>query len=117
MTTQQAIEKAIEGGFPPSKLRTKITNLNKTGKYPPQIVTSYDIDPLLLMPLFWQCLENALGWKPEKYLVDRLCHGKRIQFYMHKHGERLTPQWKIKWHRLIDHLAEGKDIESFFKNL
>jgi hypothetical protein len=25
--------------------------------------------------------------------------------------------WKVCWHRLIDHLANGKDAESFFKEL
>lgn len=29
----------------------------------------------------------------------------------------MNENWKKKWHRFIDHLAEGKDPESFFSNL
>lgn len=47
----------------------------------------------LIDPLFWQSLGKAMGWSP-------------------MYGE-----WKTKWHRFIDHLAEGKDINSFFENL
>lgn len=25
--------------------------------------------------------------------------------------------WRFHWHRFIDHLAEGKDVESFFASL
>lgn len=28
-----------------------------------------------------------------------------------------NPEWKELWYRFIDHLAEGKDAESFFKEL
>jgi hypothetical protein len=28
-----------------------------------------------------------------------------------------TNAWRFHWHRLIDHLADGKDAESFFASL
>ena len=48
-----------------------------------------------LDPLFWQALGKAMGWG----------------------GEDWDGGWRKHWHRFIDHLAEGKDAESFFKDL
>lgn len=45
----------------------------------------------LLDPLFWQALSKSEGY------------GKTYQMEI--------------WHRFIDHLAEGKDINSFFEEL
>jgi hypothetical protein len=45
----------------------------------------------LLDPSFWQALGKAKGWN--------------------------IGTVEINWHRLIDHLAEGKDAESFFAAL
>jgi len=53
----------------------------------------------LLEPLFWQCLGKSLGW-PE---VDM--------------RNPIDPAWLWRWHMLIDHLAEGKDIDDYFKGL
>jgi hypothetical protein len=50
-----------------------------------------------LLPDFWQSLGKALGWILE--------------------GHAGRKQWKEEWHRLIDHLAEGKTAESFFESL
>src|SRR5689334_13906234 len=51
-------------------------------------------------PAFWQALGKARGWE----LEDRAwrCGEDRYRHY---------------WHRFIDHLAEGKDAESFFRDL
>lgn len=117
MTIKQAIEKAIDGGFPTRKLRTKIENLNKTGIGSPNLVTGYDIEPLVLNPLFWKCLGTAMGWKKwecdcgEQYEMQ----GIIICPLCNEHGARES--WRQRWHRLIDHLAEGKSVESFFANL
>lgn len=49
---------------------------------------------ILLDPLFWSSLGKALGWR-----------------------ETIIPMWIQKWHDFIDHLAEGKNAESFFTAL
>lgn len=49
-----------------------------------------------LDPNFWQSLGKALGWE---YKSDSPEH------------------WKLEWHLFIDHLADGKDSESFFNDL
>ncbi len=54
-----------------------------------------------LDPAFWQALGKARGW------VDEMYYGESLIF----------PQWKHHWHWFIDHLAEGKDAESFFATL
>lgn len=54
----------------------------------------------LLDPSFWQALGKARGW--EKW------------FMPYKYG---MTEWQGNWHRFIDHLAEGGDSETFFKNL
>lgn len=52
---------------------------------------------VFLDPLFWQSLGKARGWK--------------------ENGETGLHQWIIYWHRFVDHLAEGKEAESFFADL
>lgn len=44
-------------------------------------------------PQFWQALGKSLGWK----------------------NEFGPGTWLRFWHNFIDHLAEGKSIESFFE--
>lgn len=90
MTIKKAIQLAIENGY-----KDWCTN-GETIEYYPEIA--------FLSPLFWQSLGKALGW--DKYS-----------------GEILTtendpsPYWKDVWHYFINHLAEGKSAEEFFKNL
>lgn len=116
MTIEKAIEKAIDGGFPTSKLRTKIENLNKTGIGAPNLVTSYDIEPLVLNPLFWKCLGTAMGWKDlanKNFDIYEL----RMNLASKTVVQKFTETWRWQMHLFIGHLAEGKDIESFFANL
>ena len=55
---------------------------------------------IFLDPQFWQSLGKALGW------ATQFDEDKGFNY-----------QWKDYWHKFIDHLADGKDIESFFKDL
>lgn len=97
MTIQQAIEKAIEGGWNERLIFEKNGHLCDSS--------------FLLDPLFWQSLGKAMWW--DKLTVER--DGRT--FKAGKYG--LLPEfvWQGEWHRFIDHLAEGKDQESFFENL
>jgi hypothetical protein len=56
---------------------------------------------VFLDPLFWQALGKARGWD--------IAYGS--------YGWETAEEWKVNWHRFIDHLAEGKDAESFFAQL
>lgn len=51
---------------------------------------------------FWQALGKAEGW-------DKKMETKERSIY--------TNAWKDEWHNFIDHIAEGKSIDSFFNEL
>jgi len=98
MTITETIKKAVEGGYDSEE-----TFMND--------IWNKDANSFFLDPLFWQSLGKSLGWdKKAKKGYIRFCDIKdesgNTQFY-----------WNYIWHRFIDHLAEGKSIESFFKEL
>jgi len=55
-------------------------------------------EAVFLDPLFWQCLGKGIRWVTVNYYNE-------------------GPEWKIQWHRFINHLAAGKDAETFFAEL
>lgn len=87
---EQAIKKAIKEGWKvPEDYEDDVVEL----------ATRYWQDTCL-DPLFWQALfKEYISGLPFK-----------IQ-------DRTLPQWRQQWHRFIDHLAEGKDAESFFAEI
>lgn len=105
---KEAIQKAIEGGYKLpndtdySASYVKIKNVRGRttdfvfGQFGSQCLGTIPTADILLDPLFWQALGKAMGWE-----------------FRSDHKE----PWKKEWHRFIDHLAEGKDVESFFKDL
>ncbi len=92
---QQAIEKAIEGGYIPKRGDTRTIKVTDKG-----FEEKCDIDSILLDPLFWQALFK-------EYIPGR----------SFKISERTIPQWKSEWYYFIYHISEGKNVESFFKQL
>lgn len=87
MTIQEAIKKAIDGGWDSTGMVHEEKNDICNG--------------LFLDPLFWKALGKAMWWGDGRFKVsDWQTHG-----------------WLFHWHRLIDHLAEGKSVESFFEQL
>jgi len=101
MTIEETIQKAIDGGytvgwFKPSSVKSvedgEITYLSSDF-----LPVKEKLAKVLISPLFWQSLGKAMGW-----------------WGTNSNGKE---QWVNKWHRFIDHLAEGKDAESFFSNL
>lgn len=117
---EKAIKLAIEGGYKWKKSSNfringqEIIWRNEAGSWIEQLLR----EQLLLDPLFWQALGKSLGWEE---------HGDeyRLKGYMkmHKDGSvtsdlrSVWEGWQYAWHRFIDHLAEGKDAESFFTTL
>jgi len=93
MTIQEAIEKAIEGGWEKDGFVCQ-----------GELIGVEEI--ALLDPLFWQALGKAMGWET------------RITFYnSFIGGKENNDPWRLEMHRFIDHLAEGKTIESYFETL
>lgn len=68
-------------------------------------------DDIFLDPEFWKCLGKSLGWKDDK----------PSQTFTTEFGEIsskvLYRGYLSYWHHFIDHLAEGKDPDSFFAEL
>lgn len=92
--TQEAIKRAEKGGY-------KQFNSPRKGYI--------ELNQAFLDPLFWSCLGKVEEWSKEN-----------ISTFYDKNGHVFDvsmPRWQFEWHRLIDHLAEGHNIESFFKNL
>ena len=124
MTIQQAVEKAIEGGYMKAKdyfgyipSVVKEVHYNKPEKLhqghnffertsgsfhfgsAKKYSFSISVNEIFLDPLFWQSLGKAMGWRQDE----------------DQWGDRA--EWVSQWHRFIDHLADGKDAESFFEGL
>jgi hypothetical protein len=105
---KQAIKLAIEGGYfwkgeMNEKQKEKvITILNEHWQ---EVVVDKD---------FWQALGKAMGWV--KYTRADGCgaDNPRIED-MPNQGWKES--WEHHWHRFKAHLAEGKDADSFFKEL
>ncbi len=115
MTIQEAIKKAIEGGWTkygfPSGRKNDLRVIRSRGQFKNSALFKSPllvyIPPYKKIPLtdilldlkFWQCLGKALKW--------------------HTHNVKSIKGqgWWRKWHDFIDHLANGKTAEDFFKSL
>lgn len=142
---KEAIKKAIEGGWSPKGLNVEghpiswiiQATLNRSKFY----------ERYIFDPLFWQALGKAMEWGKDeaaieklrkdidyenRYYENALAHPTETeQFYqaLEKNKQKIGRMyleldtllegldWKNYWHRFIDHLAEGKDAESFFNEL
>lgn len=120
---EQAIKKAIEGGYGNSQSqKLQYYDEEKNGAwftwFDGEDVTEETLVPfsfLLLDPLFWQALGKADGWKDvyigqPKYVKGAL-YGQSVT------GNEVWQEWLYHWHRFIDHLAQGGDVDEFFNNL
>lgn len=132
---EQAIQKAIEGGYSSYAENVARNQLPITEAV--KAVRRKDSDKkILLDPLFWQALGKAEGWGEVMTLIDEKGHPKEWCYYQHcdvcgeivlGEGEECPndcqtenapmPSWTYHWHDLIDHLASGKDSDSYFKEL
>lgn len=114
MTIQQAIEKAIEGGYHRGQIGTSpIVEINcdfaiteTKGER-----NHYGLAWVWLDPLFWQSLGKAMGWKNTDGSTDFV--EQRLYLY----EDLSSGSWLGHWHRFVDALAEGKSAEDFFKEL
>lgn len=92
-----------------------------------ELDTSVSFTEICLDPLFWKALTFGLKLDIDMeyyhcpkdkdsgdYIIDGYCKqcGTKLEPFI-----KTTKNWLTKWHSFIDHLAEGKDIDSFFSNL
>jgi hypothetical protein len=104
MTIQEAIKKANENGYNGYPMPFcmecggyESPNKNRGGS-------------IFLDSQFWQCLGKGMGWDDKQK-----CKKGYITYF--EATEKQEHYWKYQWHLLIDHLAEGKTIESYFESL
>lgn len=109
MELNQIISKAVEGGYKPfsnmdnchlsGQVFICIPKLEKStniSAFIPNGFSQIPLSTILLSPLFWQSLGKQLEWGRHNGFIE-------------------TMNWKEMWHKFIDHLASGHDIQSFFK--
>lgn len=98
MTIKEVIEKAIEGGY-------KSPCCSGGVKLAEHLEENANM--VFLDPSFWQCLGKTMERKGfpdgKKYKIN----GRIVE----------RREWRKRWHRFVDTLAEGKSAESFFENL
>ncbi len=100
---EQAIKEAVENGFDNQVARDHLTDWRKF-----ETLTSHDYGWIFNRPEFWQALGKARGWG-KKTLSNGMVADVGRDGYINV--------WQSYWHDFIDHLAEGKDAESFFAEL
>lgn len=116
MTIEQAIKKAIEVGY---------VNVEIIEKPTENYIVHLCNYKTFLDPQFWQSLGKAMGWRQFCKRCDNpssanslgacdLCEGMESDRPL---IGRFELGWLYQWHKFIDHLAEGKNIESYFENL
>jgi len=140
MTIQQAIEKAVESGYDAPVLKV-VAHFKEEQKYADvmtEVMMVRNVYPAIFLdPLFWQSLGKAMGWgcyhdKGYTGMMSDINSTREETYYwwvcsfgecpfstkrLKEYGEKPKTNWKKEWHRFIDHLAEGKDAESFFETL
>lgn len=71
----------------------------------------------VLDPTFWQALGKAEGWKESDAYHMKGYLKQHPDGSVTTHMQQVIDQWQTAMHRFIDHLIDGKDIDSFFLNL
>lgn len=129
---EEVIKKAIEGGYRFKDIHfpkgdpfgmgggtcsfegNKIITRKDDGEWRSEsFLRMKDIDwkSAYLDPLFWQALGKSLGWGGLMFCP--VC-GSGLGCDA---DEKFSKKWEYQMHRFIDHLIEGKDADSFFKEL
>lgn len=111
MTIQRAIELAIKGGWQSCDIIDDYNKIILTPTFggmwfkndPEEDGCHLDHYQIVLMPGFWRALGTSLGWKD----------APDPQIY--RYEDAFT--WRGYMHNMIDHLADGGTIESFFNTL
>ena len=99
---EQAIKEAVDQGYQPNVERYP----EMEGISPLQIAMAMQAD-VFIDPAFWKALGKKRGWTTDD----------DFKYWQKSVVEWEEKYWKKFWHRFIDHLAEGKDAESFFQSL
>jgi len=109
---EKFIRLAIEGGWDRDSV---FNNTFLQAGYRP-----IQIDSILLDPEAWKAVGKSMRWSEE---VCPMCGNDNVpdlhcEECGHHVGDKIwTPEELFKQHQMIDHLAQGKDIESYLNSL
>ena len=114
MNLHEAIKRAIENGWTTFKGHqvASVRFMNSGDKRLAEIVEehnggsssiTFSYDEFFLDPLFWKSLGRGMGC----VTGENIDGGPEIGL----------EEWKLRWHRFIDALAEGETAEEFFREL
>lgn len=120
--TEQAMSIACENEYEPKDVfGLKYIPFGLSGKANNEYISFIHL--AFLDPAFWRALGRGLGWE-EKMVVRRgvviglwAVPTEQLSFKEVDYQMDYVEGWSFHWHRFIDHLAEGKDTENYFKNL
>jgi hypothetical protein len=98
---EQALTQAIAAGYEPKLERFAEIE----GATALQIAMAMQAD-VFLDPDFWRALGRARRWPADDAIDPKMSM-----------GEWQKQRWLGRWHAFVDHLAAGKDAESWFGTL
>lgn len=108
----EAIKLAIEKGGYDNHLFTE----NFKGELS---IAGWEVSVITQDPAFWRALGKANGWNLNTCtfcLKDGGPNSVDSCDYCGRSGVHRT-SWKAHWHRFIDHIADGRSADDFFKAL
>jgi hypothetical protein len=113
MTIEEALQKAQKSGYVTGFMYDNLAAIDPLGAF----------EIILLDPNFWKVLGESIGWKSSTWVCFNCGEIEGSEVTFEEECEHCgadvgsEAQWLIEWHRFIDHLAEGKTISEFFKQL
>jgi hypothetical protein len=118
MTIQEAVNKAVEGGYHmhgTDGIATVYTGANsqysawtRTDNHSSFLIP---VEETFLDPAFWRALGRAFGWEEACDLVITCAHGHEECCRCHGY------YWMYQWHCFIQHIAHGQTPDAFFASL
>lgn len=126
---KEAIQKAIEGGYVNQALKFKseyaIDFRDLRGgqlEIYNKMLEEYLTTKAFLDPLFWQCLGKGLKWGIVDGICPKCCYNGKKGWLISNpvtcpNCHTCRGDWLYNWHRFIEHIANGGNVEEFFINL
>ena len=105
--TQKALDYAIKGGWDFSKYGDTIFRAKNVNEWRKYTLNHPDPHKFFLDPNFWQSLQRGLGAQKSKHE------------WVRKDGTitNILHWWGNTMHSFLDHLMDGRNLESFFEEL
>jgi hypothetical protein len=99
---ESAIKEAVDHGFQP-----RLEHYPEAVGFSIVQIAAAMTGDVFIDPEFWRSLGKARRWTTDE----------DFKHWQGTIAEWKSKYWKTYWHGFIDHLADGKDAESFFAGL